>query len=172
MVETHGAQRKSRNSRAHRSQLLDSVLQDVAAIAAPLRGRLAELDAEIAEHLEALSDLREARRVIVNGLKPFEPKAPGGKGATSSDFHAEQDAKKLEVTRAFVLDHPELTRFTRNSLVGAMREAGINPTPSIGKMERYVEVLRDEGIIRAGNVVKGGGLEYIVISEGSQNGSA
>jgi hypothetical protein len=142
-------------------------MDDLAAIAAPLRARLASLDAEIDKHLSAVAELREARRVIVNGLKPFEPKTVG-----PPRNGVELDAAKLNATRAYIVEHPELTEFTRDGLQKTLRAADVRPIPSSAKLVPIIEALRDEGLLRAGRVVKGGGLQYIVNHEGSDNGTA
>jgi len=138
------------------------------------RPRINELDAKINEAQAVVDELKAQRREVDTQLRRLDPDAavsgPKPKPAPESAW-GKKDAEKLDVTRAFLSGHKDaLGEFTSEGLYRAMRDANVTPLPSGGKLREFLPRLRDEGTIRAHQVVKGGGMAYVVVA--NSNGAS
>jgi hypothetical protein len=143
-------------------------------LAASFRPQLAQLDREIETQLGVVAKLKQERREVESALKRLSGVSakPGPKVAKSPQSAAgsmgvqAKNAVKLENTRRFLSEHAgELSDgFTGAALAAMMNEAGIEPAASPEKVRTYIEQFRNEGILRADRMVKGGGMSYKLVS--------
>jgi len=141
--------------------------------AEPLALLAAEIGKEIetkAEELKALNaSLREANAALARLVPQEKKEKPKSVLAAGNAARAErQFADKLAGTRRFLADYPVIGQdgFTPNSLSDELKglKNGDYPKMSVAMAKRVVEVLRDEGLLVADRVVRGGGMQYKVVS--------
>jgi vacuolar-type H+-ATPase subunit I/STV1 len=179
MVETHGAAPTSRKSRAKTpskpnpttSAVVLQMQEQLASLVEPLRVQLREIDREIDKRKSELNELRAARTIARNALKTFDPAPPSATRAATSARGAQlvkerDDRRKLDNTRAFLQTHAdELSEgFTRDALARILRDANVQPAIGPSKLGELIPKLRDEGVLRADRIVKGGGTLYVLMN--------
>lgn len=159
---------RERTSVAPKStSIMSEVDQQLAEIVAPLRAQRRQIEHKIEDAMSDLQELRRALAKITHALKPFEPPKP----KTKSNAGGRSDAAKLNVTRAFLSEHADelADGFTGDALHRAMKAHGITPMPSGEKLRELFETLRDEGVLRADKVVKGGGMNFVLCANGADH---
>jgi hypothetical protein len=146
-------------------------------LAASFTPRLAELDREIDVKLGEVARLKTERREVESALRRLggmnSKPGPKSQQAKAGGLGvAAKEQAKLDNTRRYVIEHAdELGEgFTASALTERMKAANVKPTASPSKVLRYVEQLRDEGVVRADRVVKGGGMLFRVTANGSSDG--
>jgi len=140
---------------------------------APLREQLAEVNAEIDERTRDLQELREARTMIEKALRQLDPNASTPKSKTAAANGAAGVAsasldRKVATLRALTQEHPELFEegVTANALADYWQSNDLQPAASLSSIRKGFEQLRDEGIMRADRVVKGGGMAWKLVNNG------
>lgn len=129
---------------------------------------LKQQHAAINRQLEALGReqvaLREARSDIEAVLRKLDPSSV--KPKQHEGVHT--DAEKVAAVRTFVAEHAgELADgFTVESLYRMMRAANAGPPQSPAKVRDAIELLRDEGFVRADKIVRGGYPQFLIVSNG------
>lgn len=173
------ATKHAREQRAGRAVAQFSIKAQVAEqmreVLAPMQAQLDELNAGIATRTRELSEMREARTMIIGVMNKLDPTvstkaksngSPNGAAAVASRSFDLKLAKVREV----VEQHPELFEdgTTANALGDHWREQGWQPQVSLVTIRRCFELLRDQGIMRADRVTKGGGMSWKLV--GKDNG--
>lgn len=180
MHETHGtpttrqvgrdapaAQAKS----AQTSSMLGEVERELHELLAPLRKRLAKLNADIGNRTAELVELRKARTYIEGTIRKLEPapkanSATSDRGAKGARAAAEYGyRRKLANTREYLIANASTLRdgFTVQSLTEAMKRDGVTPVASNTKVAQILDDLRDQGVVRADRVTRGGGMSWLVV---------
>jgi len=146
----------------HRSELRQTVLT-------PLRARLRSIDRRVEKLSSELSELREEKRDIDFVLKRLDPssfvastKEPSRLGSRSPDH------ERKAIIRQFIEEHrAELVDgFTQTSVHALMLSNGMKGVASPTTVKATIEEMRDAGILRAANIVKGGGMNFMFVSNG------
>jgi len=144
------------------SSLARETRDELAAIVGPLRERRRAIEARLSTLDREASELRAARRDVDSVLSKLDPSdAPKPKAPTANG----NDEQKIAAVRRFVDEHADALAegFTIEALLRQMNEAGVEPKMSSQKARVAVEALRDEGVVRADRVVKGGGMRFVLI---------
>jgi len=191
MSETHGAPTTRERAAAKRTGqpvkpaqpakvattgIVGEVERELKDLLAPLRKRLAQLNRDIDARQAELGELRKARTYVEGTIRKLEPAAAnlhpnartlnnGARRAAAIGYE-----RKKENTRAYVIANAAELRegFTVQQLTEAMKRDGVTPSASSTKVAQIVEELRDQGVVRADRVTRGGGMQWIVVQ--TENG--
>jgi hypothetical protein len=124
---------------------------------------MAEIDRRLVVVNREVSDLREARAQLektLRGLEGPQAKATGVGNLSAANFETKQKA-----VRRFIERHAaELSGgFTVAALNREMKRLGAKPIMSTEVTNRAVQTLHEQGLLRADRIVKGGGMQYLIV---------
>jgi hypothetical protein len=178
-AETHGlptsrASQSKKPTQPKAQSLQSEIANEVHELLAPMHTRLAAVNAEIETQQRKLTELKDARASLESVLRKVDPASmikQSGRIAAAKNSHDAKNQRKLDNARSFLDEHREdfADGIIATRVITSMREAGIEPIASPEKMRRILETLRDEGLIRADRVVKGGGMQFVYVA--GRNGS-
>lgn len=127
----------------------DRITDELRGILDPVRRHVAELDRQIEEAEEALSDLREARKIAQRVIYAADPQSkPGPKKTTLATGPSKRQAQEVEENlaelRTWIEGHANEypDGFTVNDLI----DAGLPFKRE--RLFRYTKRLADQGVIR------------------------
>jgi hypothetical protein len=155
----------------------EQVAENIRRLADPLMRQLKTIREEIADHSAQLEELRELERDITKALRTLGVlEAPAKRTGTSHQAKsaatrkaAEQQLKTDRLRELIKTSDPELLELfaggelTQTSLERFWREKGLEPNASAPALRLALEQLRDEGIIRADRVTRGGGMAWQLV---------
>jgi hypothetical protein len=141
-------------------------------VVAPLREQHREIGAQIEIKTAELVELRAARTQLESVLRKLDPATfkPDGRSKNGSNGAQAHAAKMLErktaTLRTLIAERPELFAdgVTANALSDLWKEEDLQPPVSIATLRQAFDQLRDEGIMRADKVVKGGGMSWKLVT--------
>jgi hypothetical protein len=161
-----------------KSSVKAEVAEELRGIVAPIQAKLVEVDTRIDRTARELRDLREAKQQLEGVLKRLGviPKATYSSSASSAREVANRSlAGKLATMRQLVASKPELfvEGVTANALADYWKENKLKPSTSLATVRACFETLRDEGVLRADRVTKGGGMSWKLVNtnNGGSDGS-
>jgi uncharacterized Zn finger protein (UPF0148 family) len=175
----------TKHARQQRAQvqtfsLKAQITEQMREVLAPMQAQLDELNAGIATKMRELVEMREARTMIEGVMKKLDPtaatakaKANGdGRGSGAAFVATREFERKTQKLREVIEQHPELfvDGLTANALGDHWREQGWQPATSLQTIRKGFELLRDQGIVRADRVTKGGGMSWKLVSNDNGNG--
>jgi hypothetical protein len=110
---------------------------------------------------------------VVKKLTPTaQPsRAPGDRRGVVNGQPALFD-RKVATLRTLITEHPEVfvDGITANALAEYWTRENLQPGVSLQVLRRCFEQLRDEGVMRADRVVKGGGMAWKLVNQ--ENGGS
>jgi hypothetical protein len=163
------------------SQLAVEVRKRLEDVSAPLRTQLAQLDERLDEIGKEAKQLQELRREITSVLGKLDPqpKQPKQQSPTSNDARAaavssanalraeRQLLEKSDEVEDYLLVHADELRegFTSNQLTDVLAKNDVVTRGiSVKSMRTILERLRDKGVVRHDQVVRGGGMRFKLIT--------
>jgi uncharacterized Zn finger protein (UPF0148 family) len=176
-LNAHSAKHK-REREGTRFSIKAQVAESLRETIAPLQQQLDEINTQIEAMIRDLTELREARSMLERTLKHLNPTAKPAKGAASTNGAAELASKaldeKIAALRQLIETKPELWAdgITANALADYWQAEKIKPAASLQTIRKGFEQLRDEGIMKADRVTKGGGMSWkLVTTNGGHDGT-
>jgi len=161
--------------------MADTVRSQLHELAAPLRAQLAQIEDRLATIQTEAKDLREARSEITKMLARLDPDTskPGRPGPKTMRVesrvsgNAERAQRQLEAKLAAVqaiitTEDGWADGFTSNQLAHTL-SARVPRGLSAKSARQVLELLRDRGVLRHDRVVKGGGMQFKLVT--SMNGA-
>jgi len=163
----HGAAKTARS--AKRTTATDVVLEvreELRDLVTPLREKHRSISARLSVLDMEAAELRAARKDIEAVLAKLDPSTAANRKKVSANVGTKtREEEKRKAVREFIeLNHQSLAEgFTAAELNRMMKEDEFGPVMSAEKTRVFMQQLQSEGVVRADRIVKGGGMQYLIV---------
>jgi len=174
-----GTSKTAKNAKARAERVdEDSVSFQVEArlreLIAPFEEEIRTIDRRLLAMDKERRDLNAAKRRLEKSLTVLRPQSPA-KGNTAGIAQASFEAKRTAVREFIDANAGELQDgFTAAEINRQMKAAGAGPAMAPDMTLKVVEQLRDQGVLRADKIIRGGGMRWMIVGRngGSDDGEA
>lgn len=143
--------------------------------AEPFRVELAEVEDQLKKLNRERDELLQMRGQLQAVLRKLDPTATPRKNAGGGNEARVQreHAERVTALRDYITEHADELQdgFTMNSVVAQLKESG-GKAMTVATARAAIEQLRDEGLIRADKMVRGGGMNWKLTTNGATDGDA
>jgi len=150
------------------------VEQRLRELIAPFEEEIRTIDRRLIAMDKERRDLNAAKRRLEKSLTVLRPQA-GAKSNTAGIAQASFEAKRTAVREFIDANAGELQEgFTAAEINRQMKAAGAGPAMAPDMTLKAVEQLRDQGMLRADKIIRGGGMRWMIVGRngGSDDGEA
>jgi len=173
-----GTSKTARNAKARAERVdEDSVSFQVEArlreLIAPFEEEIRTIDRRLLAMGKERRDLLSAKKRLEKSLMVLRPQT-GAKANTAGITQASNEAKRKAVEEFIEAHAGDLAGgFTASDLNRRMKAEDFGPAMSPDKTLRLLETLRDYGVVRADRMIRGGGMQWMIVGQnGDGDGEA